>query len=178
MSRGKTFHANGTGISSLLVHYGFIISHGKTLAFHIGFIFATFEANLGSPEFYKDISSPRPSNPNINDSSSYLDLSPLYGKNQQEQNQVRTFKEGKLKPDTFQDGRVLTVPPGVAVLLVMFNRFHNYAATTISAINENGRFTPPTHLPPDEKAAWRDEQIFQVSRLSVALLVVSLMELI
>ena len=45
--------------------------------------------------------------------SSYLDLSPLYGNNQPEQNQVRTFKNGKLKADCFSNKRVLGFPPGV-----------------------------------------------------------------
>lgn len=31
------------------------------------------------------------------------DLSPLYGSNQQEQNFIRTFKDGKVKPDCFSE---------------------------------------------------------------------------
>lgn len=58
--------------------------------------------------------------------SSYLDLAPLYGCNQEEQNAVRTFEDGKLKPDCFSSKRILGFPPGVGVFLIMFNRFHNH----------------------------------------------------
>ncbi|KAH7119549.1 heme peroxidase [Dendryphion nanum] len=81
--------------------------------------------------------------------SSYLDLAPLYGSNQDEQNMMRTFKDGKLKPDSFSEKRLLLFPPGVSVLLVMFNRFHNYIVENLALINENGQFTKPT--PPTAK---------------------------
>jgi hypothetical protein len=80
---------------------------------------------------------------NVNLTSSYLDLSPLYGSRQEEQNLVRTFKDGKLKPDTFCETRLELFPPGVAALLVCFNRFHNYAAQQLAMINEGDRFPIP-----------------------------------
>jgi hypothetical protein len=58
--------------------------------------------------------------------SSYLDLAPLYGSNWEEQKNMRTFKDGKIKPDCFSEKRLLGFPPGVGVLLIMFNRYHNY----------------------------------------------------
>jgi prostaglandin-endoperoxide synthase 1/linoleate 10R-lipoxygenase len=101
--------------------------------------------------------------------SSYLDLSPLYGSNQGMQDSVRTFKEGKLKPDAYADKRLLGMPPGVSVILIMFNRFHNRVATNLAAINEGGRFTPPSEKLDEEKkaAAWKkyDEDLFQTARL-------------
>ncbi|KAL6892999.1 heme peroxidase [Trichoderma longibrachiatum] len=106
---------------------------------------------------------------NINDSSSYLDLSPLYGHSQEAQNGVRTFKDGMLKPDTFADKRLLGMPPGVCTLLVMFNRFHNHVAANLAAINEANRFAkPPPSLQGDAAAAaWKkyDEELFQTARL-------------
>lgn len=66
--------------------------------------------------------------PNISDASSYLDLSPLYGNNIADQKEIRTFKDGKIKPDAFSEKRLLAFPPGVSVLLIMFGRFHNYVA--------------------------------------------------
>ena len=57
-----------------------------------------------------------------NKTSSYLDLSPLYGSNQAMQDSVRTFKDGCLKPDTFADKRLIGQPPGVGCILIMFNR--------------------------------------------------------
>lgn len=59
---------------------------------------------------------------NVSLTSSYLDLSPLYGSNQEEQNAMRTFQLGKIKPDCFSEKRLLGFPPGVGVFLIMFNR--------------------------------------------------------
>lgn len=101
--------------------------------------------------------------------SSYLDLSPLYGSNQEMQDTIRTFKDGKLKPDAYADKRLLGMPPGVSVLLIMFNRFHNHVAENLAKINEGGRFTPPDdHLGEEAKAAaWvkYDNELFQTARL-------------
>lgn len=85
------------------------------------------------------------------------------------QDSIRTFKDGKLKADSFADKRLLGMPPGVCVLLIMFNRFHNHVATNLAAINEAGKFTPPAANLPEEEAAkaWKkyDEDLFQVARL-------------
>lgn len=119
--------------------------------------------------------------------SSYLDLSPLYGSNQEMQNSIRTFQGGKLKPDSYADKRLMGMPPGVSVLLIMFNRFHNHVAEHLAAINEGGRFTPPPGPRPglsnplpagggskennesERKSddAWKkyDEDLFQTARL-------------
>ncbi|KAI8964322.1 linoleate diol synthase [Daldinia sp. FL1419] len=101
--------------------------------------------------------------------SSYLDLSPLYGSNQAMQDSIRTFKDGMMKPDTYADKRLLGSPPGVSVLLIMFNRFHNHVAANLAAINEGGRFTPPRAGLSEEKAAaaWKkyDNDLFQTARL-------------
>ncbi|KAL2857902.1 heme peroxidase [Aspergillus pseudoustus] len=96
--------------------------------------------------------------------SSYLDLSPLYGNNQEEQNTVRIFKDGKLKPDCFATRRVLGFPPGVGVLLIMFNRFHNHVAENLAAINEGGRFAKPDETLTDKYAKY-DNDLFQTARL-------------
>lgn len=82
---------------------------------------------------------------NISDSSSYLDLSPLYGYTEEMQRKVRDdkYKLGLLKPDTFAEDRLLRQPPGVCIMLVMYNRYHNYAARQLLRINENGRFKVP-----------------------------------
>ncbi|KAJ5777550.1 Psi-producing oxygenase A [Penicillium odoratum] len=96
--------------------------------------------------------------------SSYLDLGPLYGNNQDEQNAVRTFKDGKLKPDSFSAKRILGFPPGVGVLLIMFNRFHNHVAENLALINEGGRFTKPDASNKQAYATW-DNDLFQTARL-------------
>ena len=104
-------------------------------------------------------------NPNISGSSSYLDLAPLYGSNQDEQNLMRSSKkDGKLKPDCFSEKRILGQPEGCGVLLIMFNRFHNDIATKLPMINEGGRFNKPADS--DQKGLDKyDNDIFQTARL-------------
>lgn len=82
---------------------------------------------------------------NISDSSSYLDLSPLYGYSTEMQRMIRDdkYRLGLLKPDAFAEDRLLRQPPGVCIMLVMYNRYHNYAARQLLRINENGRFSIP-----------------------------------
>ena len=88
-----------------------------------------------------DLFKTNPQNPMINDTSSYLDLSPLYGFKDGDQSSVRAMKDGLLKPDTFFDWRLLGFQPGASVLLICFNRFHNYVVTELANINEGGRYT-------------------------------------
>ncbi|KAJ0342957.1 hypothetical protein KNSL1_010473 [Colletotrichum chrysophilum] len=103
-------------------------------------------------------------NSNISNTSAYLDLSPLYGSDQIMQNEVRSHVDGKLHPDAFADARLNIMPPGVCVLLVMFNRFHNHVAENLAAINENNRFPRPADG--DTEAAEKyDEDLFQTARL-------------
>jgi hypothetical protein len=117
----------------------------------------------------------------ISMTSSYLDLAPLYGSNQAEQDMMRTGRDGKIKPDCFSEARLLFFPPGVGALLIMFNRFHNYTVENLAAINEQGRFKKPSNEAPqstgdaeaDKKAkekydaAWKkyDNDLFQTGRL-------------
>lgn len=106
---------------------------------------------------------------NQNDSSSYLDLSPLYGSTKEALDSVRTFQDGMLKADTFADRRLAGNPPGVCIILVMFNRFHNYIAGNLAAINEGNKYAkPPPNLSEEAAAAaWKkyDEDLFQTARL-------------
>ena len=63
----------------------------------------------------------------INNTSSYLDLSILYGTSQAEQDAVRDKASGKglLYPDAFSEDRLIFVPPAATALLVLFSRNHN-----------------------------------------------------
>ncbi|TVY82279.1 Psi-producing oxygenase A [Lachnellula suecica] len=139
MVRGDTFEPHPNKISSMLFYLATIIIHD---------IFRTDHSDF-----------------NNSMTSSYLDLAPLYGSNQEEQNTVRSFKDGKLKPDCFSEKRILGFPPGVGVLVIMFNRFHNYVVTQLALINENRRFTKPKDGA--AKAAWDkyDNDLFQTGRL-------------
>jgi hypothetical protein len=108
---------------------------------------------------------------NNSQTSSYLDLSPLYGDTQEDQDNIRTFKDGKLKPDCFAEHRLLGFPPGCGVILIMFNRFHNYVVEQLAVINEAGRFDKPRDgLDPEQaEKAWAeyDNDLFQTGRLIV-----------
>ena len=119
MAREKDGRESKSGLSSMLIYHATIIIHD---------VFRTNEDDK-----------------NISDSSSYLDLSPLYGYTMEMQRKVRDSKYmlGFLKPDTFAETRLFRQPPGVCVLLVMYNRYHNYAARQLHRINENGRFSVP-----------------------------------
>jgi cytochrome P450 len=108
-------------------------------------------------------------NYNISDTSSYLDLAPLYGSNWDDQKRMRTMKDGKIKPDCFSETRLLSFPPGVGALLILFNRYHNYIVEQLALINEDGRFTENTANPMveryGEKINKRDDDLFQTGRL-------------
>ncbi|KAI9820753.1 MAG: hypothetical protein M1827_005123 [Pycnora praestabilis] len=115
---------------------------------------------------------------NISNTSSYLDLAPLYGSNQKEQNAMRMLQDGKIKPDCFSEKRLLGFPPGVGCLLISFNRFHNYIVTQLAEINEGGRFTKPGHHVHDANRkkllAKYDNDLFQTGRLIVCGLYVNI----
>ncbi|KAJ6512310.1 heme peroxidase [Mycena vulgaris] len=107
-----------------------------------------------------------PSDWNINATSSYLDLSLLYGINQATQDLVRDKAPGRglLYPDTFSEERLTFLPPAASALLVILNRNHNYIADMLLKINERGRWSDP---PPEDLKllAKQDEEIFQTARL-------------
>ncbi|KAG6813888.1 hypothetical protein H0H92_006295 [Tricholoma furcatifolium] len=108
---------------------------------------------------------------NINETSSYVDLSPLYGHNQEAQDRVRLRNGyGLLKPDVFAEDRLLLLPPAVCALLVLFSRNHNYIAKKLLEINERGTFVDPTTLKTDNpahknKLLEQEEELFQTARL-------------
>ncbi|KAH0432490.1 linoleate diol synthase [Colletotrichum camelliae] len=140
----KKFTENPAGISSMLFYHASIIIHD---------IFRTNRHDL-----------------NKSDTSSYLDLAPLYGSSFKDQLEIRTMKEGKLKPDTFHEKRLLGQPAGVNVMLVLYSRFHNYVADILLKINENGRFTLAVgkDAAPEDQAkavAKQDHDLFNVARL-------------
>ncbi|KAH8683552.1 heme peroxidase [Ilyonectria robusta] len=142
MARGE-FKENPNKVSSILWYWATIIIH--------------------------DLFWTNSTDPNQNDSSSYLDLAPLYGCSKEACDSVRTFKGGMLKADCFADRRLIGNPPGVCIILIMFNRFHNHIAANLADINEGGRFTKPSKDLPEEAAAvaWAkyDEELFQTARL-------------
>lgn len=148
-----SFKENPAGISSMLFYHASIIIHD---------IFRTNRTDM-----------------NKSDTSSYLDLAPLYGSSLKDQLEIRTMKEGRLKPDTFHERRLLGQPAGVSVMLVLYSRFHNYVCDILLKINENGRFTLqcPPEASPEDKAkavAKQDHDLFNTARLIVGGLYVNI----
>ena len=66
--------------------------------------------------------------PMINETSSYIDLAPLYGNDPKAQDLIRNKEVGRglLHPDTFAEDRLLLLPPATAAILVLFNRNREY----------------------------------------------------
>jgi len=129
----KKFEPHPTQISALLFCLGNLIIHDI---------------------FHSDIL-----DPTLNLTSSYVELSPLYGVTLKQQHGMRTFKNGKLKPDTFADWRLLVQPPGLRAFVILFNRNHNFIAENILKRNEDGRFSSETN-----SAEVLDEKLFQTAR--------------
>ncbi|KAK0238937.1 linoleate diol synthase [Armillaria nabsnona] len=101
----------------------------------------------------------------INETSSYVDLAPLYGHNQETQDKVRKRDGyGKLHKDVFAEDRLMLLPPAVCVLLVLFSRNHNYIAQKLYEVNEHDTFVDPSTLS-GEDARKQDEELFQTARL-------------
>ncbi|KAK7052388.1 heme peroxidase [Favolaschia claudopus] len=100
----------------------------------------------------------------INLTSSYLDLSILYGNAQNEQDAVRNKDgRGRLYEDTFADSRLLFMPPSVCALLVLLSRNHNYTAQKILEINEHGSYK--MQFQNDAEKLAQDDEIFNRARL-------------
>ncbi|KAF5356621.1 hypothetical protein D9758_008203 [Tetrapyrgos nigripes] len=103
----------------------------------------------------------------INNNSSYLDLSPLYGSSDKQIDAIRRKDgSGMLWDDVFADNRLLFMPPATCALLVLFSRNHNFIAEKILSINEKGNLVSPSKLAsnPDKLKA-QDDEIFQRARL-------------
>lgn len=91
--------------------------------------------------------------PWINETSSYVDLSTLYGNTEKEQVRVRTYHNGEIYPDSIASERIMMMPPGVVAILLMFSRNHNHIAESLLSINEDGKYKPWDSLD-EEKKKW------------------------
>ncbi|GAA6058664.1 hypothetical protein JCM10212_004075 [Sporobolomyces blumeae] len=137
MKRDK-FVPHPSGISSLLFAFATCITH------------SCFNTNRQDP--------------NINDASSYLDLSPLYGNTLEEQKKVRTYTDGKIHDDVVASQRLFLMPPSTCALMVVFSRNHNWIVDKLMQINQNDRFKPFDSLDDNAKKQ-QDEDLFQTARL-------------
>lgn len=103
-SDSKSFNPHPSGLSSLFFAFATLITH------------TLFRTSTAGPD-HTNI---------VNATSSYLDLSPLYGVNEDEMKSVRRGDgTGRLWNDTWADPRIINMPPSVAALLVVFSRNHN-----------------------------------------------------
>ena len=83
---------------------------------------------------------------NLNLTSSYLDLSVLYGCNDKEMDSVRRKDgTGRIWEDTWADPRLLTMVPAVGALMVVFSRNHN--VSTLSILSSIILYLPSDHHP-------------------------------
>jgi hypothetical protein len=89
--------------------------------------------------------------PFINDTSSYVDLSTVYGNTEKEQKTVRTFENGLIYPDAIASDRIMMMPPGVVAVVIMFSRNHNHIAKSLFQINEANTYKPWESLNEKEK---------------------------
>jgi len=80
--------------------------------------------------------------PWVNETSSYVDLSTLYGNTEKEQTRVRTKIQGLIFPDSVASERIMMMPPGVVAVLMLFSRHHNQVAKNLFTINEDGKYKP------------------------------------
>ncbi|KAG6864426.1 hypothetical protein C0991_009578 [Blastosporella zonata] len=108
--------------------------------------------------------------PEFNETSPYLDLSPLYGANDSESELVRA-KDGRgmLSPDCVYDDRVMFYSPAVAALLILWNRNHNYIARHLLLTNEGKKWVDPLeHDSPDGNISSgllaQDNEIFRIAK--------------
>ena len=60
--------------------------------------------------------------PWINETSSYVEMSTVYGNTEKEQKRVRTYVNGKIFPDSIASERIMMMPPGVVAVCLMFSR--------------------------------------------------------
>lgn len=105
-----------------------------------------------------------PKHQHINRTSSYVELSVLYGDSQDEQDKVRTKVQGRIWPDTFSSSRVMMMSPGIIAVAIMFSRHHNYLAQRLFEVNETGKYKAWEDLSTDEERTWQDNDIFQLAR--------------
>lgn len=89
--------------------------------------------------------------PWINETSSYVDLSTVYGNTEKEQKRVRTYEDGRLYPDSIASERIMMMPPGVVAVCLLFSRNHNRIAENLLAVNEAGKYKHWDVLKPEEK---------------------------
>lgn len=137
LMRRDKFVPHPSGISSMLFAMAVLITHS---------IFVTDHEDL-----------------NMNHASSYLDLSPIYGNNQAEQDKIRTHVQGEIYPDVLSSNRLFLMSPGAVALGLVFSRNHNWIAKKLVEVNQNGQFKPWNSLNDKEKRL-QDHAIFNLAR--------------
>ncbi|KAH8992739.1 linoleate diol synthase [Lactarius deliciosus] len=141
----KEFDMHPGGLSSMMFSFAALVIHT---------VFRTSHKNV-----------------NINETSSYVDLAPLYGNDKKRLDQIRVHDGlGLIHPDTFAEERLMFLPPAVCVILVLFSRNHNHIANKLFEVNERQTYTKPGDIPHTDKdrakkIADQDEDIFQTARL-------------
>lgn len=75
--------------------------------------------------------------PWINETSHYVDLSTVYGNTEKEQKRVRTYENGMLFPDSIASERIMMMPPGVVAVCLMFSRQASALGFELAELGKN-----------------------------------------
>ncbi|KAK8001666.1 hypothetical protein PG991_013888 [Apiospora marii] len=138
LARGVAVRDNPSQISSPFLHFAALISIDRSESQHL-----SETENRGRRR---------------------LRLTPLYGRTSAQESTVRMFSNGLLKGDMFASSEAWRELPGVRILLVMFNRFHNYIAGGLSAYGYPATIKRLEIESNSLTAAERDEALYQMAR--------------
>ncbi|KAI5479247.1 hypothetical protein MNV49_003941 [Pseudohyphozyma bogoriensis] len=101
----------------------------------------------------------------INDTTSYVDLSTLYGNNEKEQDSIRTKNgKGTIHNDSLACARLMFMPASVIGVMILFSRNHNHIASRLLQINEKQWYSQDVSKLSPEDQLKQDEDIFQKAR--------------
>ncbi|KAG0708226.1 heme peroxidase [Suillus ampliporus] len=103
----------------------------------------------------------------VNNASSYLDLSIVYGHNDEQLDSIRKDGAGHIWEDVFADKRLLFMPPSVGALTSQMS----YIASKILSLNEQGTFVRPLPLQEGRRTAQCDELFHRARLVNTAIFV-------
>ncbi|KDQ11187.1 hypothetical protein BOTBODRAFT_35487 [Botryobasidium botryosum FD-172 SS1] len=105
-----------------------------------------------------------------NKAPGFLDLSVLYGVDEDEIEEIRALDDelgrGLMLPDatSVDEERMVFLPRAAWVILILFNRNHNYIARRLLEENEHGKWLDPAKLDGDQDLREQDDEIFELAR--------------
>ncbi|KAF8890657.1 heme peroxidase [Infundibulicybe gibba] len=102
---------------------------------------------------------------NLGAVESRLDLSPLYGRNKEEEQTIRRYDgSGELTPDSFAVAELDSLPSYIQLLLILWNRNHNSIARRLLINNESKKWSPLDSLTSRGSQMLQDDEIYEIAR--------------